>query len=74
MYRRSWNTYIGLDWDDGTRPSRFTPWPTIAFIVAVCWASWGLAVGISAWTVIPGFCFAMYLIECWVTAMDAPKS
>ena len=74
MYRRSWNNEIGLDWDDGTRPSRFTPWPNVAFVVAVLWWTWGMASGLSAWVMIPGFFFALYLIDHWVTVMDTPKS
>ena len=74
MYRRSWKSYTGWDWDDGTRPSRFTPWPTAAFIVAFLLWSWGIASGLSAWVMTPCYFFALYLIEHWETVMDTPKS
>ena len=76
-YRRAWNHHTdlwsGWEWDDGTRPSRFTPWPTIAFLVAMAWTVWGLSRGLSAWVMIPGFYFSLYLIDYWETVMDTPK-
>lgn len=34
---------------------------------------WGLSRGLSAWMMIPGLYFSLYLIDYWMTVMDTPK-
>ena len=56
-------------WDDGTRPSRFSPWPGIKAATLYGLVGFGLLTrAIDPWVLTLGIGFALYLNDRWETA------
>jgi len=56
-------------WDDGSRPSQFSPWPGIKFATLNLLIFFGLVSrAIDPWVLTLGIGFALYLNDRWETA------
>ena len=61
-------------WDDGSRPSQFSPWPGLKFATLNLLAFFGfVSRAIDPWVLTAGICFALYLNDRWETAINRRK-
>jgi hypothetical protein len=74
-YRRSYGSINLYAWDDGTRPSLFSPWPGLKAGALALLGCFGILTRvIDPWVLTLGICFVLYFNDRWETAITTRKS